>query len=119
MSSVKGKVKVILDLETFSSGFYKQGVVVTTDEKYPQDIKLEFVKDKTAMLNSLSVGDDVEISYNLRGNEYNRKYYVNLEGWKINASGQGAQSQTGEPTYQSPASAPAEPSADDEDSLPF
>ena len=100
MSSVKGKVKVIQDLETFASGFSKQGIVITTDEKYPQDIKLDFVKDKTAMLDSLSIGDDVEISYNLRGNEYKGKYYVNLEGWKIDSSAGAAKA--GEPRFDPP-----------------
>jgi hypothetical protein len=83
MSSVKGIVKVILDLETFDSGFSKRGVVLTTEEKYPQDVKFDFVKDNALVLDKVAVGNEVEISYNIRGNEYNGKYYVNLEGWRI------------------------------------
>lgn len=78
-----GKVKTIGNTQTFDSGFQKREFVVTTNEQYPQDIKLELIKDKCAMLNSYSIGDDVRVSFNIRGNEYNGKYYVNLQAWRI------------------------------------
>lgn len=80
---VSGKLKVKQDTQTFSSGFEKREFVVTTQEQYPQDIKLEFVKDKCSLLDSYEVGQDVKVSFNLRGNEYNGKYYVNLQAWRI------------------------------------
>lgn len=82
-NQVKGKIKVINDTQTFDSGFQKREFVVTTDDQYPQDIKLEFVKDKCGILDTYKVGQDVTVSYNLRGNEYNGKYYVNLNAWRI------------------------------------
>lgn len=79
-----GKVKVLQDTQTFGSGFKKRQIVVTTeDEKYPQDISLEFVQDKIDLLDSISEGQIVTISFNLRGNEYNGRYFNNLQGWKI------------------------------------
>jgi len=78
-----GKLKVKMDEQSFSSGFTKREFVVTTQEQYPQDIKLEFVKDKCSLLDSYKVGQDVKVSFNLRGNEYNGKYYVNLQAWRI------------------------------------
>jgi len=80
---VEGKLKVKMDEQSFSSGFTKREFVVTTQEQYPQDIKLEFVKDKCSLLDSYKVGQDVKVSFNLRGNEYNGKYYVNLQAWRI------------------------------------
>lgn len=80
---VSGKLKVKQDTQTFSSGFEKREFVVTTQEQYPQDIKLEFVKDKCSLLDSYAIGQDVKVSFNLRGNEYNGKYYVNLQAWRI------------------------------------
>ena len=78
-----GIVKLIEDTQTFESGFQKREFVVTTEERYPQDIKFEVTKDKVELLDSLSVGDAVSVSFNLRGNEYNGKYYVNLQAWRI------------------------------------
>jgi len=82
-NQVKGKIKVINDTQTFDSGFQKREFVVTTNETYQQDIKMEFVKDKCGILDTYKVGQDVLVSYNLRGNEYNGKYYVNLNAWRI------------------------------------
>ena len=80
---VTGKIKVIFETQTWDSGFTKREFVVTTNETYPQDIKIELVKDKCSLLDLFNVGQDVEVSINLRGNEYNGKYYVTVQGWKI------------------------------------
>ena len=80
---VTGLIKLINEVQTFDSGFSKREFVVTTKEQYQQDIKIEVVKDKCALLDSISQGDEVSVSFNIRGNEYNSKYYVTLQGWKI------------------------------------
>ncbi len=80
---IEGKIKVISDVQTFDSGFCKREFVVTTSEQYPQDVKLEFIKDKCELLDAKNVGDNVSVSFNVRGNEYNGKYYVNLQAWRI------------------------------------
>ena len=71
-----------MDLQSWDSGFTKE-FVITTNEQYPQDVKLECIKDKTNLLDGLAEGDEVEVSFNIRGNEYNGKYYVNLQAWKL------------------------------------
>jgi len=80
---IKGKVKVIMDTETFDSGFSKKEFVITTDDKYPQEVKFELIKDQTSMMDSYTVGSSIEVSFNVRGNEYNGRYFVNLQAWKI------------------------------------
>lgn len=85
---VKGKIKVIGTTEAVgSNGFTKRQVVVETADQYPQQIAIDFVKDKCSVLDAYKVGDEVEVGINLRGNEYNGKYYVNVQGWKINKLG--------------------------------
>jgi hypothetical protein len=83
---LKGKVKVIFATETFPSGFQKREFVITTEEQYPQDVKFEVVKDKCATLDKYAVGQEVTVSFNVRGNEYQGKYFVNLQAWKIEAA---------------------------------
>ena len=85
-NKVTGKLKLIMEAQTFDSGFVKREFVVTEGSEYPQDIKLEFTKDKCSLLDKYKVGQDVDVSFNLRGNEYNGKYYVNLQAWKIEAA---------------------------------
>ena len=84
---VKGRIKLINETQTFDSGFSKREFVVTTQEQYPQDIKMELVKDKCSVLDTYKVDDLVEASINLRGNEYQGKYYVNIQAWKIDKVG--------------------------------
>lgn len=82
---IEGNLKEIMDTQTFDSGFQKREFVVTTEEKYPQDIKLEFVKEKCADLDGFAKGQRVKAAFNLRGNEYKGRYYVNLNAWKLEA----------------------------------
>lgn len=99
-NTITGKLKLIQDTQTFASGFQKREFVVTTDETYPQDIKLEFVKDKCSVLDSYQVGQEVTVDFNIRGSEYNGKYYVNLQAWKM-ASNQSAPVQSAPDETQS------------------
>ena len=87
---ISGKIKVLMDTQTFDSGFSKREFVVTTQEQYPQDVKFEAIKDRIAMLDALNPGDDVEVSFNVRGNEYNGRYFVNLQAWRIEKGGAAA-----------------------------
>lgn len=80
---VEGKIKLVGATQTFDSGFTKRQLVLTTFEQYPQDIAIDFVKDKTSLLDPLQVGESKSVSINIRGNEYNGKYYVNLQGWRV------------------------------------
>jgi len=81
--TVKGTVETVLDLETFPSGFSKRVLVILTNDKYPQTIPVEFVKDKTEVLTGLTKGQEVTAYVNLRGSEDNGKYYANIQGWKL------------------------------------
>lgn len=89
-NTVKGTVKLIDQTQTFASGFQKREFVITTAEQYPQDVKFEVVKDKCDLLDRHKVGQSVTVSFNIRGNEYNGKYYVSLQAWKIDTETQAA-----------------------------
>ena len=81
---ISGKVIVIGNTETVGqNGFTKRMLVVETTEQYPQKIAIDFVKDKTNVLENYKVNDSVNVSVNVRGSEYNGRYFVNLQGWKI------------------------------------
>ncbi len=79
-----GKVKLIQEPQTFSSGFTKREVIVTVEDgKYPQDISLEFLQDKISLLDNVSEGQKIKVFFDIRGREYNGRYYNNLVGWKL------------------------------------
>lgn len=133
MYEAQGTIKLISDTQTFGSGFSKREFVITTgDSKWPQDIKFEIVKDKCALLDQFSAGQAVSVSFDIRGNEYNGKYYVNLNCWKIQAGSGGGggnqapqqqqqQSNNDMPDFSSDSPGGSEPSMDDlrGDDIPF
>ena len=85
---VSGKVKVVGAEQQVSPTFRKRELVVTTDEQYPQSIMIEFVQDKSDLLNTIAVGDNVKVSINLGGREWvnpqgETKYFNSIKGWRV------------------------------------
>jgi hypothetical protein len=87
---ITGNIKLIQDTETGTSKagkeWAKRTIVVTTNETYPQDIAIDFLGDKISQINNFQVGNPVDVGINLRGQEYNGKYYTSINGWKISAT---------------------------------
>jgi hypothetical protein len=87
-STIKGAIKLINPIKVISDKFSVREFVVTTpDAKYPQDILFQTVNDKMGVLESLGVGQQVEVSYNVRGREFNGRYYNTLDAWKVEVTG--------------------------------
>jgi hypothetical protein len=79
-----GTLKHLMDLQTFASGFTKREFVMEVqDGNYPQMIKFECVKDKTSILDGLAIGDEITVTFDIRGNEFKERFYVNLVAWKL------------------------------------
>ena len=115
---VTGKVKVIMDKQSFDSGFEKREFVITTAEQYPQDIKFELYKEKCDIIDAFKTDDEVTVHFNIRGNEYNGRYYVNLNAWKID-KGDTIEEQGMGGQVAATAGDSAFDNADDSDDLPF
>jgi hypothetical protein len=85
---LEGRLEVVGDIQQFPSGFSKREFVVETqDGQYPQMIKFECVKERTSLTEGFEKGDPVKVQFDLRGNEYKGKYYVNLVAWKLDKAG--------------------------------
>ena len=123
---VQGKVKMIGETQTFgSNGFRKRELVVTTEEQYPQHILVEFVQDKTDLLNNYQAGQSVKVNINLRGREWvnpqgETKYFNSIQGWRIEALQAESASNEMPPVPPAEAFAPAtNVNEEDHDDLPF
>ena len=118
---LSGKIKLVNDTQTFDSGFQKREFVVTTEEQYPQDVKFELIKDRCNLIDAYNVGDNVMVHFNIRGNEYNGRYYVNLQAWRLEAAAQGGQGApvAEEAPFPTNAQASGGAAASEEDDLPF
>ena len=87
--NISGKIKLIGETKEYgSNGFRKREVVITTQEQYPQNILIEFIQDRTSLLDSFQADDLVKIDINLRGREWTNqqgelKYFNSIQGWRI------------------------------------
>lgn len=128
MFKLTGTVKVIKDTVQVTEKFAKREFVINdASSMYPQDILFQSVQDKCSMLDGYTEGDNVEVSFNLRGREWTSpqgeiKYFNTLDAWRIEKVGQGMPQ--GGPSDMNlnpvPASAPsASTEAAEDDDLPF
>ena len=118
-------MKVINDIQTFNSGFTKREFVVQVEDgNYPQMIKFECVKEKTSLTDGLEIDDAVKVTFDIRGNEFKERYYVNLNAWKLEKVGASPGGGGSSPQYSdedAPAglSDPPTDFAEEEDDIPF
>lgn len=87
---IKCKVHEIGLIQQVSETFKKKDLIVEYAENptYPEYIKFDTIQDKTALLDSLKVGDEIEISFNLRGRPWTNKegvtsYFNSLVIWRL------------------------------------
>lgn len=120
---IVGRIKKFFEEQTFSGGFRKRELVITTQEQYPQDILIEFTQDRIGLLNNFNIGDEVKISINIRGREWINpegvaKYFNSIQGWRIEAMVGGVDTSTPPQAMPTaPSFTPTESS--DQDDLPF
>lgn len=122
---LEGVVKLIEDVQTFASGFSKREFVVEVEDgKFPQMVKFECLKDKTSLTDGFQPGDPIKVHFDIRGNEYNGRYYVNLNAWKLERPGGGESSPGPNPAFEGdgPPSHLSEPPGgygQEDDDIPF
>ena len=124
----EGKVVKIFDAEQKSASFQaREFVIEVADGQYPQMVKFQLVQDKCALVDDYAEGDNIEVEFDLRGREWNGKYFTNLQAWRINRAGEGggeSQGGGGQQYQPSKSAAPAaatttSASNDFDDDIPF
>jgi hypothetical protein len=69
--------------EVGKKGFKKREIVIETTDKYPQKVKMEAIGDMIDTLDQYTEGQEATAYFNIRGNEYNGNFYVNLQVWRM------------------------------------
>ena len=87
---IKGTIKKISETVQISDRFRKREFVVeyASNPDYPQALQFEMVQDRCELLDPFKVGQQVEISFDLRGREWTNpqgqvKYFNTLQAWKL------------------------------------
>lgn len=91
MNTIKGKVIVKNDTIKVNEKFSKRTFVISENGDYPQLIEVELQQDKCSLIDTIQVGQEVEVHYNLRGRSWTNpqgevKYFNTIVVWKIDAA---------------------------------
>ncbi len=92
--NVTGKVIAIGAAQQVSDKLTKRELIVQYAENptYPETIKFEAINDKCALLDSVKVGDEVDVHFNLKGRAWvnpkgETQYFNTLQLWKVSLIG--------------------------------
>jgi anti-sigma-K factor RskA len=120
---VKGKVHEVSATQQVTDSLKKRELILEYIEnpQYPEYLKFEAIQDRCALLDSVKIGDDVEVSFNLKGRPWTDKtgkksYFNSLQLWRVTPLA-AANNASAAPQYAAP-SADISASSDDDD-LPF
>lgn len=80
-------------------------------------VKFQCVQDKTAMPDRFNIGDEIKVSFNLKGTRWEKEgkvnYFTNLDAWRMESVKLGQESGVAEVNYNDI------PPSDTVDDLPF
>ena len=122
----EGRVHKIFPTEQKTATFSAREFVVEVQEgQYPQMVKFQLTQDKCAIMDDYNEGDQVVVDFDLRGREWNDKYFTNLNAWRVGAAGEGGGSGSSSGGSSGPEDADKYPpsatdaNADFDDDIPF
>lgn len=116
---ITGVLHKKFDTEEKSSSFKVRNFVIThKDGEYEQFIQFQLTQDKCALIDKYEEGSEIKVHFNLRGREWQGKYFTNLSAWRIEGdSSAGVENAPVDP-FPSVEDTPLS-SEDENDDLPF
>ena len=93
--NISGKLHKVFPMESKSANFQTREFVIVTEEQYPQYLKFPLVQDRCSVIDKFQAGQQITVHFDLRGREWQEKFFTNLQAWKVEAQDQ-SQSKAGE-----------------------
>ena len=122
---IRGKVHEIGATQQVTDTFKKRDLIVSYAEnpQFVEYIRFEATQDRVNIFDNLSVGDEVEVSFNLRGRPWTNKegvttYFNSLVAWRVTKLANTGQSAVAQAIPDMPPVDISSGGADDDD-LPF
>ncbi len=83
MSLEVGVLHKKFETENKTDSFQAREFVIQTDGQYPQYVKFQLVQDRCGAVDPFEEGEKMKVFFDLRGREWNGKYFTNLNAWKL------------------------------------
>ncbi len=94
--NINGKLHKKFEIESKTASFQAREFVIQTQEQYPQFIKFQLTQDRCNVVDNYQIGDNINVFFDLRGREWNDKFFTNLQAWKIEKGGEQSSAPAGE-----------------------
>lgn len=79
-----GKLVKVFETESKTDSFRAREFVIEVDGgTYPQFVKFQCVQDRTTMIDPYKEGEQIKVHFDLRGREWQGKYFTNLNAWRV------------------------------------
>jgi len=122
---IRGKVHEIGATQQVTESFKKRDIIVAYAEnpQFVEYIRFEATQDRTSIFDGLTVGEEIEVSFNLRGRPWTNKegvttYFNSLVAWRVTKLANTTASAPAPGYAEMPAPVDLSGSNDDDD-LPF
>lgn len=121
---INGKLYKKFDTQQVTDSFQKREFVLEIEDgAYPQVIKFQLTQNNCSKLDPYNEGDQLKVTFNLRGREYNKDgkvlFFTNLDAWRVEAAGQAQAPSAPAANTGFPAAKDAPAIQADMDDLPF
>jgi hypothetical protein len=80
---VEGVLHKKFETENKTDSFQAREFVIQTEGQYPQYVKFQLVQDRCGAVDPFTEGEKMKVFFDLRGREWNGKYFTNLNAWKL------------------------------------
>jgi hypothetical protein len=80
---IEGTLHKVFDTEAKTESFQAREFVISTEGNYPQFIKFQLTQDRCGIVDNYKEGEKVKVHFDLRGREWQGRYFTNLNAWRI------------------------------------
>ena len=82
---IQGKLHKVFPSENKSGSFQAREFVIEVESgQYSQLIKFQLTQERCDLIESYSEGEEIQVHFDLRGREWDGKYFINLNAWRLN-----------------------------------
>lgn len=119
---VSGKLINVQPIQQVNDTFRKREFVIEITEHSPSGMtftnyaSFQLVQDRVTAIDAFQLGEEVKVSFNIRGNKWEKdgvvRYITNLNAWRVERADSAMAAPTAQPTshmQQAPVSTPTPP----------
>ena len=81
---IEGKLYKKFETESKTPSFQaREFVILISESNYPQHIKFQLTQDRCSIIDKYNEGEQIKVFFDLRGREWNEKFFTNLNAWRV------------------------------------